>query len=259
MSHELSSSELADASARLLTKVMGDLATQAASAPSTPTDGPRLFFPRGIENIELKVVVGPATVELRISGGHGNTAGTTAEAREAGRVELLPASASQLAQAILSNSRITPENKHSQTPLDGATALANLRDTAAGRNAKRSSAPGGNPPGGEVPLDPAMLAAILELAKAYTLTIAEIAGGAHSTLLSRHYAGVAFDVSVINGTPVSASHPDFRNFMAQCRKLGATEVLGPGDDGHKTHVHAAWPRPSLWGMDIDEPEGACES
>jgi hypothetical protein len=32
--------------------------------------------------------------------------------------------------------------------------------------------------------------------------------------------------------------------MARCRALGATEVLGPGDQGHDDHIHAAWPRPA---------------
>ncbi|WP_327177138.1 hypothetical protein OG599_18890 [Streptomyces sp. NBC_01335] len=32
------------------------------------------------------------------------------------------------------------------------------------------------------------------------------------------------------------------NLMAACRKLGATEVLGPGDAGHARHVHCARPR-----------------
>jgi hypothetical protein len=29
--------------------------------------------------------------------------------------------------------------------------------------------------------------------------------------------------------------------MQRCHALGATQVLGPGDPGHATHVHCAWP------------------
>jgi hypothetical protein len=50
-------------------------------------------------------------------------------------------------------------------------------------------------------------------------------------------------VDVINGKPVNSGNPHVRDFMKKCRDLGATQVLGPGDAGHSTHVHAAWPPP----------------
>ena len=71
--------------------------------------------------------------------------------------------------------------------------------------------------------------------------LGEIAGGSHSKN-SRHYAGVALDVNVINGKRVSRLHADYQRFMKMARDLGATEVLGPGDKGHDGHVHIAWPR-----------------
>jgi hypothetical protein len=84
--------------------------------------------------------------------------------------------------------------------------------------------------------------AMLELAKIYQYEISEIAGGSHSKG-SRHYAGVAMDVSKINGQPVSSKNKLVAPFMKKCKSLGATEVLGPGYPGHSGHVHAAWPRP----------------
>jgi hypothetical protein len=83
---------------------------------------------------------------------------------------------------------------------------------------------------------------MLDLANTYTFGVSEVAGGSHSPN-SRHYVGVAFDVNVINGQGVNVNNADFRNFMQRCRELGATEVLGPGDAGHDTHVHCAWQRP----------------
>jgi len=59
---------------------------------------------------------------------------------------------------------------------------------------------------------------------------------------SRHYAGLAFDIDLINGRKVGKSNPYWRTVLKRCRELGATETLGPGDKGHSTHIHAAWPR-----------------
>lgn len=82
---------------------------------------------------------------------------------------------------------------------------------------------------------------ILALAERYQMNISEIAGGSHSAN-SRHYAGVAVDVNVLNDKQVNSLHPDLVAFQQTCRDLGCTEVLGPGDPGHKTHLHAALPR-----------------
>ena len=92
-------------------------------------------------------------------------------------------------------------------------------------------------------LDPAMLQGMLNLANAgFTFTVSEIAGGVHSAN-SRHYAGVAFDVNVLNGSAVNASNTSVDSFKTNGAAQGATEVLGPGDPGHATHVHLGWPRP----------------
>jgi hypothetical protein len=145
-----------------------------------------------------------------------------------------------MASGILNNSNITLATAHVTTPLDKATARRNIEDTANGIDASRSTA--GNAPGGTVKLDIQMLTGILKLAETFSFSVSELAGGDHSAN-SRHFAGVTVDVNVINGQQVSATHPDVANFKQQCRDLGATEVLGPGNPGHSTHVHCAWPRP----------------
>ncbi len=124
--------------------------------------------------------------------------------------------------------------------VDGATALDNIRQAAAGQAVKRSSY--GTAPGGYVKLDPRMLRAMKILVQeGYRIRVTSMAGASHSRT-SRHYAGLAFDVDFINGVKVGYSNPYWRKFLARCRELGATETLGPGDKGHSSHVHAAWPR-----------------
>jgi hypothetical protein len=124
---------------------------------------------------------------------------------------------------------------------DGATPADNIRDAAAGREANRSNY--GTAPGGTVSLKHDLLYGMQKLKERYdhTYRVTSIAGGSHSSG-SRHYAGVAFDVDRVNGQEVSYTYPH-RTFQQHCRDLGATEVLGPGDTGHSTHIHCAWPRP----------------
>jgi hypothetical protein len=74
----------------------------------------------------------------------------------------------------------------------------------------------------------------------YTYRVTEICGGDHSSG-SYHYAGTAFDVDLINGVGVSSSNPYWTTFNQRCRNMGSIESLGPGDAGHDTHVHNAWP------------------
>ncbi len=161
--------------------------------------------------------------------------GTTAPAR------------ADLASQILGNGRITLWEKHDSGRVDDATAKRNIQDTkdpAKKYLAARSSY--GTAPGGTVALDDRMLRGMLALANSYTFQVSDIAGGSHSTG-SRHYAGVAFDVPFINGKAVNindrAARPTYDAFMQRCRDLGATEVLGPGNKDHDTHIHCAWPRP----------------
>jgi zinc D-Ala-D-Ala carboxypeptidase len=151
-----------------------------------------------------------------------------------------PGGAAALAAQIRDSKRVELLDFHTSGRKDKATAKDNIADAAAGKKGRRSSY--GGAPGGSVALQVSLLKGMSELSKAYSYRVTEIAGGSHSPN-SRHYAGVAFDVDVINGKPVNANNPQFRAFMKKCRDLGATEVLGPGDAGHSTHLHAAWPPP----------------
>jgi hypothetical protein len=146
----------------------------------------------------------------------------------------------QLAATIRDSARISLWTRHDSGMIDSAYARTNIVDTANGGQARRSSY--GNAPGGSVWLDTRLLSGMIALSQSWSYSVSEIAGGSHSTT-SRHYAGVAVDVASINGQTVSASHPNQSAFRARCRELGATEVLGPGDSGHSTHIHCAWPRP----------------
>jgi zinc D-Ala-D-Ala carboxypeptidase len=145
----------------------------------------------------------------------------------------------KVAAEVRDSGRITLLDSHVSGQADQATAKLNIAETAEGKKAKRSRY--GMAPGCEVDLDTRMLQGMLDLTKTYSFRVTEVAGGSHSQN-SRHYVGVAFDVDQIDGKPVNKDNPSFREFMEHCRKLGATEVLGPGAAGHDTHVHAAWPR-----------------
>ena len=144
----------------------------------------------------------------------------------------------RLAAEILRSHRISLATFHVSGVVDHANARQNIVDTAHGKAARRSCY--GGAPCGSVFLNVAMLRGMLALRNSYTFRVSEIAGGAHSPG-SRHYAGKAFDVDILDGQGVSASNPHVRGFMQRCRSLGATEVLGPGDPGHATHIHCGWP------------------
>ncbi|MFF9589906.1 peptidoglycan-binding protein [Streptomyces sp. NPDC014646] len=145
-----------------------------------------------------------------------------------------------LAKQILAQKQITLATVHPGGRHAGSTARQNIVDTADGKGALTS--PWGDKPNRRVALDPRMLGGLLKLRTqyGYRLSVSEIVGGDHSGN-SRHYAGIAFDVTHINGRHVGSGAPH-KQFMATCRKLGAQEVLGPGDPGHGRHVHCAWSR-----------------
>ena len=221
-----------------LNRIMGlNLAVDGISGTQTRSAVRSFQQQRGLT---VDGIVGPQTEQALIAAGAGNPPGAGAPS-----VTPLPASTAsrvQLAQRILNHPQITlwSRSPTDSSGTDGADALSNIRDTVAGRAAKRSNYE--NAPGGTVYLDTRMMDGMLRLANQYRLQITSIAGGSHSST-SRHYAGIAFDVDTINGVHVTSSNPYYQALMQQCRNLGATEVLGPGYPGHDTHVHCAWPRP----------------
>jgi hypothetical protein len=155
---------------------------------------------------------------------------------EAAKAERAALAESLLARA--KSGRLELLSRNISGVVDGADALSNIRDTAHGRPAKRSSYEGA--PGGSVNLSIPMLRTLSLLAAEFSYAVTSIAGGSHSRG-SLHYLGVAFDVDTINGQRVSANHPRFRYFMQRARELGATEIYGPGDRGHSGHLHVAFP------------------
>ncbi len=122
---------------------------------------------------------------------------------------------------------------------NGADALSNIRDAAAG--ASSSCSPGA--PCFSVRLDGRMLDAMVTLADdlGFTYFVTSISGGFHSSN-SFHYSGRAFDVDEVNGIRISGDSSMSRAFMSACRSLGAIEVLGPSNDpsGHFDHIHCAF-------------------
>lgn len=145
-----------------------------------------------------------------------------------------------LAMRILVHPNISLADSHVSGVKDTATARDEAAQSMLLMRANRSCYE--NAPCGDVGISTELMEAMLELAKTYQYHVSEIAGGSHSKK-SRHYAGVAIDVSSINGEGVSSKNEFVGPFMRKCRSLGATEVLGPGAAGHAHHIHAAWPRP----------------
>ena len=150
---------------------------------------------------------------------------------------------SLLALEITANPNITLAEQHISGQSDFATPKSNIRHTLFLMQAGRSHY-GNAPATGDTDLDTRLLQGMVELARHYQFRVTEISGGSHSHN-SRHYAGIAFDVDTINGIPVSARNPHVAGFMAMGRRLGATEVLGPGSPGHSGHVHLGWARPRV--------------
>ncbi|MGI8966698.1 MAG: hypothetical protein ACR2H1_11500 [Limisphaerales bacterium] len=148
----------------------------------------------------------------------------------------------ELAIRVRDNSRIALYTSHTSGISDPAsTARQNIVDAA---NCQPSKTSGYSDVGvTSVWLHTGMLDAMGRLVSSYGYSygVTEIAGGDHSST-SRHYSGLAFDIYQINGVGVTSSNPYVSAFKQRCRDMGATEVLGPGDVGHDTHVHAGWPR-----------------
>ncbi|HEY0607546.1 MAG TPA: peptidoglycan-binding protein [Herpetosiphonaceae bacterium] len=218
-----SSGEAAKAAQRQLNKYGYALAVDGAFGPASVSATRDYQSKHGLT---ADGIIGPATWSSLTSGSSG---GGTSRA--------------QLAATIRDSSRVALLTYHVSGISDSAsTARQNIVDTANGLAAKTSSY--SDVGRTSVYLNTTMLNTMVKLANTYgyTYRVTEIAGGDHSST-SRHYVGVAFDVDMINGSGFSSRTTNVSNFMQRCRDNGATEVLGPGDAGHSTHIHCAWPRP----------------
>jgi zinc D-Ala-D-Ala carboxypeptidase len=159
------------------------------------------------------------------------TAGENAAAQAATRKEL--------AQKILDDKGITLLNSHVGGQSDPkSTAWRNIKDTSKGKATHTS--PWNNDVGvTKVRLDKNMLKGMVMLGRKYDYRVTAIAGGDHGPG-SHHYSGTAFDIDLIDGQPVGIGNPKVTKVKAACARLGAIEILGPGDSGHDSHVHCAW-------------------
>jgi hypothetical protein len=236
-----------DKGAPVTVGVTPPLAMTAVQVRETLEAVPYLGPNRGTEVFGEEAAFGDEGAEIWGDDPFGETRGL-AETTAAER----PMDAAAIAEKILSSPRIKLATVHVSGVEDEANAHQNMEDTAADLPAHRSSY--GSAPGGTVALNLSMLRGLLALSERFRFSVSELCGGSHNPN-SRHYAGLAFDVNEINGKPVRAGHPDLNAFKAMCRKLGATEVLGPGQPNHATHVHAGWPRPAVR-MALMEDSGA---
>jgi RHS repeat-associated protein len=170
-----------------------------------------------------------------------NVAKETLAKQEKNEPEKAGEGVSTAASKVSNSNRISVYDKHTSGVVDNANAKQNVKDAANGKKMSRSNY--GNAPGGSVPMSESLANGILKLSEKYTFRITEVAGGSHSGN-SRHYAGVAVDIDMINGQRVNSSNKVYKQFMEDAKALGFTEVLGPGVEGHATHVHIAVPRGS---------------
>lgn len=120
-----------------------------------------------------------------------------------------------------------------------ASPKSNIKDTA---NGGKASAGGGHVGAKKVYLSKNMLSWMRSYGKSNSYRVTTIVGCSHSSN-SKHYRGLAVDIDFANGKKINMTSSGLataRKVMSSCRAAGATEVLGAGDAGHKTHVHCGW-------------------
>ena len=142
-------------------------------------------------------------------------------------------SSAQVASQILAKNNIALARVHPSSVQDNATAYQNIVDTAAGRQASRSSY--GTAPGGTVALRVTMLNALLNIGGTWSVRVSEVAGGSHLTSGSYHYKGLAFDLDRISGNAVTSASA--QPVVSRCQSLGASYALFESNN----HVHCQWP------------------
>jgi hypothetical protein len=146
------------------------------------------------------------------------------------------------AAVIRDSSRISLLTFHVGGQSDPAsTARQNIVDVANGSPARTSTF--SHVGATNVNLDRNMLMAMvyMEVWDGFSFRVTALAGSRHGSANSAHYRGKALDVDRIHGIPVNASNPFYTAFESACFYYGASLILGPGDPGHDTHIHCAWP------------------
>ncbi|ASN82815.1 peptidoglycan-binding domain-containing protein [Deinococcus ficus] len=156
----------------------------------------------------------------------GSTSGTT--------------STRDLASQILNHPRIQLSTSSSTT---GGSPRQNILDTINGVPVKRGCKDAPNC-GLTTTLKRSMLEGLLKMANAgNTIYITSFAGGSHSQY-SDHYAGLALDIGIWNGTSLStpnSAHTAARNAcIAAGSDAGQTFNAYNDPKGHSNHVHCAW-------------------
>ena len=131
-------------------------------------------------------------------------------------------------------SRITLWDRDFGRGHNGADALSNVEDAAAGRASRRSG-------GSSTFLDDQLVSAMVALAddQGFDYFVTCITGAFHSAN-SLHYAGRPFEV---DGVRINGPSAKSDAFAAACRRLGAIEVIGPVvgvDNGHWDHIHCGF-------------------
>ena len=113
-------------------------------------------------------------------------------------------------------------------------------------------------------VDSRVVAVLLALARDHTIGVTSLVTGhprcavtgqdhGPGCVVSNHYLGRAADIAILDGSPVSASHPTVAIVMSQLAALGGSlrpdEIGGPvdtGEDGvftnefHADHIHIGW-------------------
>ncbi|SMB77939.1 peptidoglycan-binding domain-containing protein [Deinococcus hopiensis] len=145
-----------------------------------------------------------------------------------------------LASQILSNGRITLGTSSDTT---GGNPKQNMVDTSNGLPVKRGCATNANC-GLTTTLKRSMLEGMLKVANTGTIYITSIAGGKHSAN-SDHYAGLAFDIGIWNGTSLSSPNSAHTAARNACIAAGSDpsqtfDAYHDPTGGHKNHVHCAW-------------------
>lgn len=168
-------------------------------------------------------VAGPDTWRVLVKGGSGGGGGGGG-------------SRAGMAKDILNDGSVTLF--HFCGP-SSASPKSNIRDTA---NGGKASAGGGHVGGKKVYLSKNMLSWMRDYGKGHSYRVTAMVGCGHSSN-SKHYRGLAVDIDKANGTKISMSSSGraaAKKVMSSCRNAGATEILGPGDAGHSTHIHCGW-------------------